>query len=296
MCGVVLAVVSESASANQRLYARRDIHAAMLAMDARGGDSWGIGYTDDPTMLAVTHGAGRYASQGVTRIPVLAQGALFVGHTRFATRGDVCHQNAHPFRHLQGAWAHNGSYSLPHAEEGPHETVDSYYLTRHIAEAADKWADRALAHSGYGTVVGIDADTMSAYVWQSGGSHEIYHMAWGTLITSSPVKCGVKYGRKGANLDYEILYLVTPRECAATGVSITLHKRDYVPLQGWYKGYWLEANPTWGKASSVSRETYSPPVRVKDEWTTCVQCGEAYQGEHDYICDACDAANEAVGT
>lgn len=274
MCGIVLAVISETALASDLLHARRDVHRSMIAMDARGGHSWGIGYTDTPDTLDVRHGIGAYATGERCLVPRLSAGGLAVGHTRFATRGSVTLQNAHPFRHGAGAWAHNGTYAFPRGKEGPHETVDSYYLTAQIAGAADEWKDRALSHEGYGTVVGIDASTMAAYIWQSGGSHVVYRMAWGILIASTSVEPGDRFGVRLASIPHEVLHLVSPRECASTGVEVSL----------------ADERPSWSRWTRHAAPQSLADLEIEVstlEWQACIGCGETYQGAG-YMCPDCE--------
>jgi len=79
---------------------------ALRAMEYRGYDSWGTAF--------VSAEAGRRVIKGVGRVPqdnvVDGFASSAIGHTRWATHGEVCERNAHPHLSQDGRLAvvHNG--------------------------------------------------------------------------------------------------------------------------------------------------------------------------------------------
>ncbi|MDQ3526035.1 MAG: SIS domain-containing protein [Chloroflexota bacterium] len=79
---------------------------ALRAMEYRGYDSWGTAF--------VSAEAGRRIVRGVGRVPqnnvVDGSASSAIGHTRWATHGEVCERNAHPHLSQDGRLAvvHNG--------------------------------------------------------------------------------------------------------------------------------------------------------------------------------------------
>jgi len=121
--------------------------AAVAAVEAlrrgervSGGHSWGLAVPDGDTVRIET---------GVGELPPRAEGFaagmdadVALGHTRFATRGEITKQNAHPFaiHDREGAavaaLGHNGTwYDAPDTER-----ADSFYIARLV---------ESLVHAGH---------------------------------------------------------------------------------------------------------------------------------------------------
>jgi len=115
----------------------RGENAAVDAMQActenelkSGGHSWGLAFPAGGE-LVIVKAVGEIPEAAVN----LAPGAeVALAHTRMATRGEVCLENAHPFAvkdvdgEVVAALAHNGTwYGAPENGAG---RCDSYYIAR----------------------------------------------------------------------------------------------------------------------------------------------------------------------
>lgn len=77
----------------------------------RGTDSAGIAWLgpDGPELAKIAqHPVRAYGSSLWGLLPDAAKSGVVIGHTRAATTGEVCSQNAHPFLVDDIAFAHNG--------------------------------------------------------------------------------------------------------------------------------------------------------------------------------------------
>lgn len=82
----------------------------MRKAQVRGTDSFGVASAQGPR-IKVNRGLGpvsKWLSKDRKRVRRVACSNIVVGHTRAASRGDVCISNAHPFRVGDWIGAHNG--------------------------------------------------------------------------------------------------------------------------------------------------------------------------------------------
>lgn len=127
----------------------RLVLAALLSVsnDDRGGDSWGYW---SPDSEKIEKGIGMFSEHVAAQ--TLAEHEALIGHTRFATVGDVTVNNAHPFKWRGVTGAHNGavynSFELDSDHPAREFDVDSMHLIAHLGE------NRPLSElRGYGAVV-----------------------------------------------------------------------------------------------------------------------------------------------
>ena len=268
MCGIVMGVVKDDADKGMLRLARRDLDRAMCAMDSRGGDSWGLSAGTEQCRVEL-RGLGTYQSGGT--IPILSAGSIMVGHTRYATQGEVHLGNAHPFSHMSYSVAHNGAFRAPIPYDAWAD-CDSYRLTGEVARAIDSRRDVALDHGGYGTV--IASDGYAAHVWRSGGQCHAVLRPWGLLVTSVAVPDMA--GSVVTIPDDECAYQVTAVGGVWKGPRITLDK-----------------TPTrWelGLGRSKGRGVYAGSLAASYE--LCVGCNRA---THDgWLCRMCEGLDGAL--
>lgn len=118
----------------------------------RGEDSWG--FSADGMVYKGLGSAVRMKRSAFKR---LCEGQVVMGHTRFATQGDVRIANCHPFAVGNIVGAHNGivhNHGMLNGLHGRMCEVDSEHIFRHVAEGGDLTEIQA-----YGAVEFTEADS-----------------------------------------------------------------------------------------------------------------------------------------
>lgn len=117
MCGLFGCKTNQSFNSQltntQKTQKKRVIEALALAMQSRGKDSTGIAFVDDGKFNLVKdiHAANLFIDFKKVQKRLEENSPLIIGHTRWASVGEVSKENAHPFRKGQIIGAHNGGVS-----------------------------------------------------------------------------------------------------------------------------------------------------------------------------------------
>ncbi|MCK4714167.1 MAG: glutamine--fructose-6-phosphate aminotransferase, partial [Candidatus Aenigmarchaeota archaeon] len=97
MCGIVGYIGDQEAS--------QVIHDSLKKLEYRGYDSFGFATLDNQE-IHIEKGVGKISESSPARLP----GNIGIGHSRWATHGNVTRRNAHPHTDCSGniAVVHNG--------------------------------------------------------------------------------------------------------------------------------------------------------------------------------------------
>lgn len=177
---------------------RRALMDAKGAELRSGGHSWGWAAIIDGD-LTIGKGVGRIDWHEMMDAPDVD--GVAIAHTRFATRGSITAENAHPYAitnahgETVAALAHNGTWINAPMDEADGDHTDSWYIARELESLYRNWA-----------TVGRDPDAdfaelvedVGAYVGETfivlhrdgrafthSGRYEITHGDDGTAVWSS---------------------------------------------------------------------------------------------------------------
>lgn len=193
-----------------------------LANDGRGGDSWGI-YDGH----AVERGLGRIA--GAFCAEDLARRPLLLAHTRFATRGKVLPQNAHPFEHGNIIGAHNGiitNHTVLNYRYDRHFDVDSQHIFAHLDERKDL-SDL----TGYGAITYINRNLPSVVSLGRFNSGVLSVARFDCAFVWSSEDGPIRWAARLANLPIRCLYTLKPGRSYDLSVAHGLRKRGHLRIR-----------------------------------------------------------------
>ncbi len=191
-----------------------------------------------------------------------SKGWLFIGHTRFATKGAICKANQHPFRIGKIVGAHNGVVSnlweLEH-DSNQDLDVDSQYLI---------WY---LNHTG---TIGPASGSLNVSYWDQEDPNRVRLLRWNNPLHFAELTTGgyvwssqedhLMYALAIADVDYEGIYELQNRN----GVTLSQdfyhfdqEAPEYEWIQEWSKketkyDYWTTWEPQTNYPASTSYRTY----------------------------------------
>ena len=289
MCGLIGYTGNEGQTAKPSV-----LKKIMAANDSRGGHS--SGYYD-----------GEFFTKVVGKTPLLSDEInklktnVFIGHTRFATHGEITCENQHPFQYDNIIGAHNGvlnNYIEVGDEVGEDETtVDSQMIFK-VLNAAQKSPDFLNTLGLFsGTLATIFTDTKAGLVYAYRNGNPLYvgrDNKGGAYFSSlKPIlhTCGLKqifelkeervYVFKGGQIIDRIDINIEPVYSVNNYSSLNWydygsHYRPSKPVKqinNWYPATYKSTGNSWSRTCE-SRNKLNPEYLTEVEWVNARESGE----------------------
>jgi len=116
-------------------------------------DGWGLAFYQNGRAVVQKEAIKAKSSDKFTKLLQDAASKIFIAHIRLATRGEVCHQNCHPFRRtaLNRDWvfAHNGTIDSITPHQLSSGTTDSEQAFHRIIDDIESYMDQSVFHGLY---------------------------------------------------------------------------------------------------------------------------------------------------
>lgn len=247
--------------------------ALAKANDARGGQAWGVFGGS-----IVLKGLGKAADHTHRYVNL---NSMF-GHSRYATHGDNCIENAHPFVKDGFALSHNGvmgDHEKLNRKYSRNFEVDSQHILQHLIDGLD-----FSELTGYGTIIWAKADEPEKIYMGRMNDRAVLGVAQtehGVVWSSD--ESALKRALREAELDYEHTYRLDPGTVLfAEGGSLyvatehaSIKISDSPAVRSW-ESYGSSYTPTVGQFGGYSSSMYFCNIHFK-RYTQCSCPGSDFQ-------------------